>query len=220
MAGSTGARPLQPRGSYDAGVPAHLVVPDWSAAVTALAESGWVRLAEAVAPASMRTLADAPRPAWHDLPEEESGVHQHGKGSYLPMDDCDDLVKAFASEVVDGLSAAGQGRRWPPVPMFNEVTWTHYPDGAGHITEHRDPPGCGGVIAVTTLVGTARFSVLDPDRSSEWLTAPGDVVLLRGRSWPSPGSRCPRHAVGPPIGGDRMIMTMRFNRRGAGADYF
>ncbi len=207
-------------GSYDPGVAAHLAVSDWSAAVTALAGSGWVRLADAVAPASVRTLVDAPRPAWHHLPEQEGVVRQHGKGSYLPMDDCDDLVKAFASEVVGSLSAAAEGQGWPPMPMFNEVTWTLYPAGTGHITAHRDPPGCGGVIAVTTLVGTARFSVLDGDRSSEWLTAAGDVVLLRGRGWPSPGALCPRHAVEPPIGGDRIIMTMRYNTSGPGADYF
>jgi hypothetical protein len=192
----------------------------WSAAVNRLAEPGWVRLPEALAPAAIRSLIDAPHPSWHDLPEEEGVVRQHGRGSYLGMDACADAIKAFASEVVGGVSVTAEAQGWPPVPMFNEVTWTHYPDGTGHITSHRDPPAYGGVIVVTTLVGRARFSVLGNDRSSEWLAAPGDVVLLRGRGWPSPDSRCPRHGVEPPSGGDRMIMTMRFNTRGAGAAYF
>jgi hypothetical protein len=42
-----------------------------------------------------------------------------------------------------------------PLPAFNEVSLTLYPRGSGHITAHRDPAAFTGVIAVTTLSGSA-----------------------------------------------------------------
>lgn len=107
-----------------------------------------------------------------------------------------------------------------PVPKFNEVSWTHYPAAMGFITKHRDPPGAGGVIAIATLTGRATFRVWADSRSVSWQTTPGDVVLLRGHGWPRPGALCPVHEVEPPAEQDRMIMTFRHNRGGAGAAYF
>lgn len=93
----------------------------------------------------------------------------------------------------------------------------------GHhfITAHRDPPGVGGVIAIITLEGVARFRVWsEEDQAGEWDTAPGDLVLLRGTGWPSESALCPRHEVEPPRTCSRSILTYRFNRGGPGADYF
>jgi hypothetical protein len=77
----------------------------------------------------------------------------------------------------------------PAIPDFNEVSWTRYPARTGHITAHRDPFACGGIIAVATLLGRATFRVWD-----------GDVL-------------------GTPPDVERMIMTFRNNIRGAGGDY-
>jgi hypothetical protein len=77
----------------------------------------------------------------------------------------------------------------PAIPDFNEVSWTRYPARTGHITAHRDPSACGGIIAVATLLGRATFRVWD-----------GDVL-------------------GTPPDGERMIMTFRHNIRGAGGGY-
>jgi hypothetical protein len=93
----------------------------------------------------------------------------------------------------------------------------------GHhfITAHWDLPGVGGVIAIVNLEGVARFRVWpDEGEANEWQTAPGDLVLLRGRDWPSEGALCPRHEAEPPPTGGRSILTYRFNRGGPGADYF
>lgn len=80
-------------------------------------------------------------------------------------------------------------------------------------------PG-GGVIAVFTLEGGTTFRVTDGPRRTVWPVASGDLVILRGRGWRTPEAMCPVHAVDPPVGGSRMIMTLRFNVGGAGAPYF
>jgi len=203
------------------------VVPDlrelrgcgWSTVVGRLAECGWVRLPGALSQESVDALIASRRVDWHDLPEVEGHVHQQGQGAYQPLAECDDVVRRFASELVDQLSEAAAAGGWSAVPKFNEVTWTFYPEGTGHITPHRDPPAYGGVVAVCTLVGRASFSILDGEPPTQWFTAPGDVVVLCGHGWPRPDSLCPRHTVEPPERGDRMIMTLRSNRRGAGAPY-
>ena len=107
------------------------------------------------------------------------------------------------------------------MPSFNEATWTRYPDQVGHITAHRDPPAYQGVIAVFTLIGTAVFRIWNDLDSTidEWATMPGDVIVLQGKDWPRPGALCPRHEVEQPFDGDRLIMTLRFNSRGAGGGY-
>lgn len=192
---------------------------DWAAIATALSEGGWARLAAGLGPEAVKTLRFARRPAWHALPEQEGVVRQQGTGSYVPMADCDDGVKEIGDELVAALSSAVEPCGLPPIPKFNEATWTLYPGGTGHITAHRDPPAYGGVIAVFTLYGEAPFRIVCDLRPVEWKTQSGDVVVLRGNGWPAPQFRCPVHAVEAPTDRDRMIMTMRFNTRGAGGGY-
>ena len=195
---------------------------DWPEAAKAVIARGWVRLVEAVAIPVVQALLDTRRPAWHPLPEEEGVVRQHGSGSYLPVDDAEATVRNLATEIVASLTDAMAVLGVVQVPPFNEVTWTHYPDGRGHITAHRDPPAYGGVIAVVTLEGSARFRVWEDHEGSrveEWPTGTGDIVVLRGHGWPRSDLRCPRHEVDPPAQGDRMIMTLRHNTRGPGGGY-
>lgn len=158
--------------------------------------------------------------SWHPLQEDEGGVRQFGFGAYLPFVESPDPVVRVGTELVSQLSRYAEATGYPPVPSFNEVTWTSYPEGKGHITAHRDPPGAGGVIAVFTLEGGAAFRVKDGAQRAQWHVESGDLVILRGRGWPTPEARCPLHAVDPPVGTSRMIMTMRFNVGGAGASYF
>ena len=146
-------------------------------------------------------------------------VRQHGFGSYVPFEDAGVAVQKLASQVVTQLARAATPGT-PILPPFNEATWTHYPAGLGHISEHRDPPAYTGIIVVTTLLGEARFvACSDGGDQQEWLTSTGDIVLLTGWGWPTDRSRCPVHAVDPPAATDRMILTLRSNARGAGADY-
>ena len=196
------------------------IVTDWAAAVASLAGPGWFRSQGALTRELVDGLREAPPENWHPLQEDEGGVRQFGFGAYLPMAKCVPTVVEVATELVSQLSMPAEAMGFPPVPFFNEVTWTRYPQGKGHITAHRDPPGAGGVIAVFTLEGGARFRVVEGSHRAEWPVVSGDLVILRGRGWPTPEALCPVHAVDPPVGGKRMIMTMRFNVGGAGAPYF
>ena len=108
----------------------------------------------------------------------------------------------------------------PAPPSFTDVSWTRDEDGSLFISPHRDPPTVGGVIAVVTLYGASRFTVWDGDGKHEWDTETGDLVLIRGKGWPTEDAECPLHEASPPVRGGRMIMTLRHNTLGPGADYF
>jgi hypothetical protein len=119
------------------------------------------------------------------------------------------------------------------LPAFNHAQWGRSIDGVGFITAQRDPPTAGGMIAITTLAGRARFRVWDDDgvtelpparydrvAAHEWDTDHGDLVLLCGGGWPRLASRCPVHEVESPPRGDRIILTLRHNKGGYGGNYF
>ena len=175
---------------------------DWTQAAEAVLARGWVRLVEAVPTDLVIDLVDAPRPGWHQLPEEEGVVRQHGFGSYLAVAEAAVTVRNVADEIALSITDAVAVLGIPHVPAFNEVTWTRYPHGHEHITAHRDPGAYSGLIAVVTLMGAAPFRVWDEPEGSpltEWLTACGDVVVLRGHRWPTFQARCPNHEVGTPV---------------------
>jgi hypothetical protein len=135
------------------------------------------------------------------------------------MADCEPRVQQVGNELISSLSFGAVIHGYPPIPSFNEVTWTRYPQGTGHITAHRDPEAYGGVIAIFTLFGGAAFQVIDTEIGTQWTTEPGDVVVLRGHAWPTSDAKCPGHAVEAPTESDRMIMTLCFNSPGAGGGY-
>jgi hypothetical protein len=191
---------------------------DWSEIVRLLGRDGFGRLPSVLNETACQALAEAAPEPWHGLPPEEGIVRQCGQATGGSLAVADAVVRKLADNIVAAISAASAGATRPP--SFNEVTWTLYPEGSGHITAHRDPSGVGGVIAIVTLHGTAAFGIEGPSGDVQWLTGTGDVVLLCGNGWPTEETRCPVHVVGPPVGGNRMIMTLRHNKGGAGADYF
>jgi hypothetical protein len=196
---------------------------DWPEVATSLVDPGWCRLAGAIGAELAPALIDAAPEPWLPLPEEEgtAGVRQAGSSSYVPLAEADatvqDLARDLTASLNDALPAGAAS-----VPAFNEVQWTRYPADVGHITSHRDPWGCGGVIAIATLAGQAAFHIGGRGLpiAGEWETAPGDVVVLRGNGWPTDDARCPMHGAGPPRGQERIIMTFRHNLGGAGSAYF
>lgn len=188
-----------------------LQVADWTSACESLVERGWVRLGGAIDASLAGAMLAAAPGSWHELPREEGRVRQAGISCYSAFDDADGAVQDFGEELV--------ARIVPLAPAFNEVTWVTYPGGEGHITAHRDPVGVGGVIAVATRAGAATFRVVAPSGATECPAAAGDVILIRGYGWPTPDGRCPTHEVDPPPEGERVIMTLRHNRNGAGSGY-
>jgi hypothetical protein len=177
---------------------------------------GWARLAEAIPSHLLTGLMEARSSPWNPLPEEEGVVRQGGFGAHANLDVTDASVRALAQQLISKLDpVVGEAG---PLPPFNEVSWTLYPVGSGHITAHRDPAAFTGIIAVATLCGSATFRVSNGVEHAEWKTAPGDVVILGAQGWPG----CPRgpvHEVDPPENGDRLIMTLRHNSRGSGRGY-
>ena len=191
---------------------------DWVEGLQMLRRNGFVRLGKALDRIACEALTEAAPEPWHDLPPEEGVVRQSGQATGALFREAPAVVRQLGEDLISAISAASRAITGPP--LFNEVTWSLYPEGTGHITAHRDPARVGGVIAIVTLRGTAAFDVRAPNERVEWLTEAGDLVLLCGNGWPDDDTRCPVHSVGPPVGGDRMILTLRHNRGGAGADYF
>jgi hypothetical protein len=200
-----------------------LQIVDWPKVAASLIDPGWHRLAGAISAESALALVGAAPEPWLPLPEEEgtAGVRQSGSSSFVPLPGADVTVQRLATDLTASLNEALPSRV-ASVPAFNEVQWTHYPADVGHITSHRDPWGCGGVIAIATLAGHADFHIGGRGKPivAEWETAPGDVVVLRGNGWPTGDARCPMHGAGRPRGHERIIMTFRHNLGGAGTAYF
>lgn len=143
-------------------------------------------------------------------------MRQGGFTAHADLAVADTSVIALGRELIDSLDCVVAGGT--PLPPFNEASWTLYPRGSGHITAHRDPAAFTGVIAVTTLCGSATFRVSNGRNHAEWQTTPGDVVILGTRGCPGCPSG-PVHEVDPPAGGERLIMTLRHNSRGPGGGY-
>lgn len=199
----------------DAATPLERV--DWTAVADGLLVSGWARIRPAVDRQTIEALADAACGTW--APKDvDAGVRYHHLSCGVYFDGAPDIVRRLGIAISDGVDA-GTPPGTPPVPLFNEVTWSRDDDGVMFISPHRDPSGAGGLIAVVNLDGAARFRVWDGDRCTEWMTEDGDLVLLRGTGWPHRTSRCPIHEAQSPVAGRRMTLTMRYNRSGAGGDF-
>ncbi len=146
------------------------------------------------------------------------GGSQSGSGTYVSFKDAAVAVHELASRLVEQLAKAATGRT-PALPPFNEVTWTHYPAGLGHISEDRDP-ACTQGSSSSRRCSAKRGSLhaATPAISTNWLASTGGIVVLTGWGWPTDTSRCPVHGVDPPASTDRTILTLRSDARGAGAE--
>jgi len=192
---------------------------DWAQATRSLFDDGWARLAGVLDDDLAGRLAAAAPGPWEALPPEEGVVRQGGFTCGAAFDDTPAIVRRVGDEITAS-RAAHCPDGTPDLPRFNEVNWGRNPPGAGFITAHRDPPGYGGVIAVATLTGQATFRLWSGSRAFAWEAAAGDLVILTGKGWPTAGARSPVHEAEPPVDAERLVMTFRYNRNGAGAEYF
>jgi hypothetical protein len=193
---------------------------DWTLATSSLLGDGFARLESAVASDVCRDLAAAAPATWEAEPEVIGNVRQRAISTGLYFDRADKAVRQVGAVICESLSAAiPPGITIPP--LFNEVRWSRSQAGSGHsITAHRDPPLCGGVIAIVTLFGQALFRIWSGATAAEWKTAEGDLVILSGNGWPTARDTCRVHEAELPDEGERMIITFRHNTGGPGADYF
>jgi alkylated DNA repair dioxygenase AlkB len=183
-----------------------------------LLERGWVRLRRHVAPDDCAALRDRGGHPWRPLAEQVGVVRQAGWYCQPSLDELPPVVQAFADALFTALRPSFDGLAFPA--RFNEVTWQRHTPDAGFVGPHRDQSFYTGVIAVVTLLGAARFSILasrEPrNETASWVTEPGDLVVLRGAGLGSPDARGPWHDVGPPSEGERETLTLRHTIRTPG----
>jgi len=94
---------------------------------------------------------------------------------------------------------------------FNEITWSRHTPASIGVSPHKDQSFYTGVVAVLTLSGAARFTVLsarDEDAVVEaWETEVGDLTLMAAVG--SRPDRRPWHTVGAPSTAERVTLTFR-----------
>lgn len=204
---------------------------DWEHATRRLFDSGAVQLKQVIGDRQLAELLAARNTPWQPLPEYEGVVRQIGSATSSKLVDVAPVVAQVASDITNEVARRSE-IGMPEPPLFNEVSWSRYPSGRGHITAHRDPDAFVGLIAIFTLAGSATFRVWEggvlghPDEvvsggrlPSDWTAEAGDVVVIRGNRWPTPTDRCPVHEALAPDTGERVIMTLRSNSNGAGGGY-
>jgi hypothetical protein len=180
---------------------------------SALREQGWLRWPGAADDRLLSRLAKPDHLPWQAMAPRIGRVTQAGWFAQLLLEECPDLVGRVADEVRDRLRTVASA-----LPRFNEVSWQRYLPSAGHIDPHRDQQYYVGCIAILTLRGSSPFAILtqrDPlVIDTEWLTEPGEMVILRGSDPSSPERRCPLHRVLPPASGTRVTVSFRSNDGG------
>ena len=102
---------------------------------------------------------------------------------------------------------------WTP----NEVGIAHYVPGSIGITPHMDGRWYRRLVIVATVYGRAPFAICgsrDPsDVVERWVSAPGDLVLMRGPGLAGHRDGRPFHLVGGPRRGERLSLGIRMARR-------
>ncbi len=127
------------------------------------------------------------------------------------------LLTGLCRELRAVVRSQGRGVRglatWDP----NEVGIAHYVPGSIGITPHMDGKWYRRIVIVATVYGSAPFSICgsrDPDDVLErWITAPGDIVLMRGPGLAGARDGRPFHLVEGPRTGERLSLGIRMSRR-------
>jgi hypothetical protein len=99
---------------------------------------------------------------------------------------------------------------------LNELTLTRYRGRGAGITAHRDRRRYRLLIAVLSLQGSARLTIVADRAASRplasWLYRPGDIVLLRAPGWAGRDDGRPLHIVECDAG-ERLSLSLRMDNR-------
>ncbi|HET9671348.1 MAG TPA: hexitol phosphatase HxpB [Actinomycetota bacterium] len=181
------------------------------------ARTGHARIAGAIGPASLRRLrGELDAGPFRRFRESFGAVRQQIDGYDVPIPS--EIFPALTTlcEALETLvHRHGRGIRglatWHP----NEVGIARYAPGSIGITPHLDGRWYRRLVAVATVFGRARFAICgsrDPgDVVDEWISAPGDLVLLRGPGLGGRRDGRPYHLVEGPRGGERVSIGIRMS---------
>ncbi|MGH9282154.1 MAG: hypothetical protein ACRD0S_04385 [Acidimicrobiales bacterium] len=159
-------------------------------------------------------LAEADRTGQRflDLPRRVNGVHQHAEQLAARVDD--PSRPALGRLVATLRQALASQAPWTGLRHFvpTEARYMRYSGRSSGLGVHRDGKCYALIVCVFSLAGTAPFSVLsddDDEPSLDVLVHAGDLVLLRAPGLAGGRDGRPRHAVGAPLAGSRVSLTLR-----------
>jgi hypothetical protein len=164
-----------------------------------------------------RLQEEVDRGPFRPLPEEIGPVRQEteafevgGRLSGYP------LLAELRRALVRAVREQGRGIRGLSTWRPTEISVQRYRGGAVGITPHLDGKRYRRLVAIFTILGTARFTVCR-DRGGEpleeWETVPGSLVLLRGPGLGGLRDGRPFHRVSGPEDGLRYSVGFRMEVR-------
>ncbi|MGQ0521181.1 MAG: hypothetical protein ACT4PX_08530 [Actinomycetota bacterium] len=147
------------------------------------------------------------------LPDRINGVVQRADQLTARIGDpahpaLNDLIAILRAALADQPRPTGV-RAFVPT----EARYMRYTGRAAGLGFHRDGKCYALLVCVFSLAGSAPFRVCAEDGAPlEVLVHAGDLVLLRAPGFAGDPDGRPRHAVGAPLAGDRVSLTLRMVR--------
>jgi hypothetical protein len=187
-------------------------LPPLGGAVRDTRERGYAYLPRALMPRHCQGLVSAASLSEAEpVPEIVGEVRQYAKALVLSTRE---LTNPWHRSLVNALVKA-----LPTAVGFvpTELTYMSYSGSRAGISPHRDQARFKLLIAIFTLQGRARFRIHRTreatDVIQEWITGPGDLVLLRAPGLNPQVDARPFHSIEPPIGDEeRISLSVRMER--------
>jgi hypothetical protein len=183
--------------------------------------AGFARSPGTLGPARrLELLRDLEGRRFETLPHEVGPVRQRCEALVVATGDVGyPAVARLAAALTDALTSGRGGISGVEQFVANQAVFSRYRGLGAGISPHRDHKRYAFLVAVFTLVGEAPFSVV-ADRAGQhvlasWMTAPGDLCLLRAPGFDGNDDGRPLHAVGAPTGEARISLAFRMDRRAA-----
>lgn len=155
--------------------------------------------------------AEASRGRFLDLPDRVNGVAQ--RGEQLAVRIGDPFHPALRRLVAMLCTALAAQPHFTGVHGFmpTEARYMRYTGNAAGLGAHRDGKCYSLLVCVFSIAGSAPFTVFGDGQepARELLVHAGDLVLLRAPGFAGLRDGRPRHAVGAPLAGERVSLTLR-----------
>lgn len=182
-----------------------------------VARTGFALVGGAISDVERRRLlaeADAACERFLEVPARVNGVVQRAAQLSMRVGDprCP-MVNGLASALQDLLTSCPDSYGLHRFAA-TEARYMRYRGSTGGLGAHRDGKCYGLIVAVYSLKGSAPFTVLpdgvEPEEPAvRMLVRPGDLLLLRAPGFDGEPDGRRRHAVGAPLEGERVSLTLR-----------